>query len=162
MIRDAGFNLDRTRRLWLLRRWNQLKPVYAYIGLNPSKADERRDDATIKKLMGFTDRFGGGSFLMFNANDIIETDSRALKQFGNGVNSVDNYVNMLAMIDDYKPERVVCMWGTNGNWLNGDKTVLGMLKAVGIEPWAFKITKDGHPQHPLYLPWTTELIRMPT
>jgi hypothetical protein len=29
--------------------------------------------------------------------------------------------------------------------------VLGLFKKNGVVPMALKITKDGHPQHPLYL-----------
>lgn len=160
MIRDAGFNEDRTRRYWLLRRWHQLKPCYAYIGLNPSKADERRDDPTIMKGIGFTDRFGGGSLLMLNANDLVATDPREMKMHREPCSQA-NYEIMVNLLDDYKPERVVCMWGANGGHMGGDKAVLKMLKLMNIEPWCFKLTAAGQPYHPLYLPWTTELIRMP-
>lgn len=158
MIRDAGFNADRTRRLWLLRRWNQLKPCYAYIGLNPSKAGKEIDDPTINKLIGFTDRFGGGSLLMLNANDLIATDPRDMMAHKEPC-SYENYTSIVGLLDDYRPERVVCMWGTKGNWGGGDKAIMGMLDAMKIEPWAFKITTEGHPYHPLYLPYTTQLVR---
>ncbi len=159
MICDAGFNEDRTRRLWLLRRWNQQKPCYAYIGLNPSIAGDHTDDPTVKKLMGFTDRFGGGSYILFNTNDLIATDPRDLFRAGKNGNSSENYQNMVAMLDDYKPEKIVLMWGTNGHWGNGAKAVLGMLRSMNIEPWCFKMTTEGHPYHPLYLSYTTQLIR---
>lgn len=158
MIRDAGFNADRTRRYWLLRRWLETKPMFAYIGLNPSTAGKQVDDPTSKKLVGFTDRFGGGGFVLFNANDLVATDPREMEMHKEPC-SEDNYIQMVAMLDDLKPEKVIVMWGVRGNWRGGAAAVLTMLKAMHIEPWTFKLTTEGSPYHPLYLPYSTQLVK---
>lgn len=49
------------------------------------------------------------------------------------------------------PKHVVCAWGTGGALLQQDETVLGWIEAKGTKPEALKLTKDGHPSHPLYL-----------
>jgi len=51
-------------------------------------------------------------------------------------------------------DRVVCAWGTNGKMKGRESAVLDLLK--GRELWALRLTSQGHPQHPLYMPSDTK------
>lgn len=60
--------------------------------------------------------------------------------------------------DVYVPEGiVVCAWGTHGAYMGQDQTVLGWIEGR-CQPMALGITKDGHPRHPLYVPYSAELV----
>ena len=48
----------------------------------------------------------------------------------------------------------IAAWGNHGTHLDGDKRVLQFL--TGLK--CFKITNEGQPQHPLYVPYSTALI----
>jgi hypothetical protein len=61
--------------------------------------------------------------------------------------------------DTAKCGPVVCAWGTHGAYLNQDLTVLGWIEHV-CRPMALGMTRDGHPKHPLYMPYESRLIRL--
>ena len=52
--------------LWLTRRWSGGQKAVLFIGLNPSRADQREDDATIRKCVGFARRWGANGVVMVN------------------------------------------------------------------------------------------------
>lgn len=56
---------------------------------------------------------------------------------------------------------IVAAWGTRGALLGRDVEVRGMLFDEGLELVALRLTKDGHPEHPLYIPYDVEPVRLP-
>ena len=53
---------DRKYRYALWRIWDENKPYVLFIGLNPSTADETKDDPTVRRCIGFTQswkKYGG-------------------------------------------------------------------------------------------------------
>ena len=63
---DALLSDDRQYRFWLLRIWDDCLPVQCSCGINPSTADERDNDPTIRKDIGFASRSGFGGILKVN------------------------------------------------------------------------------------------------
>ena len=57
MLREAKFSNDKKERYSLKREWDKSKNKILYIMLNPSLADEKKDDPTIRRLMSFTKKF---------------------------------------------------------------------------------------------------------
>jgi hypothetical protein len=57
---------DRLYRYTLERVWALDRPKCAFIGLNPSTADESRLDPTLRRCVRFADSWGYGSFVMLN------------------------------------------------------------------------------------------------
>jgi len=53
---SASFSLCRTWRYALRRRWSPDGPIIAFIGLNPSTADEINEDPTVRRCIGFARR----------------------------------------------------------------------------------------------------------
>jgi hypothetical protein len=47
-------------------------------------------------------------------------------------------------------------WGVHGTHRSQDLAVLDWLRELGVKPVALGLTKDGHPKHPLYVPYTAE------
>ncbi|HSV49841.1 MAG TPA: DUF1643 domain-containing protein, partial [Candidatus Acidoferrales bacterium] len=72
-------------RYTLLRVWDKIKPTIAFIGLNPSVADERQDDNTVRKCINIARRDGFGSMVMLNAYAYRSTDPKALTTQSNVV-----------------------------------------------------------------------------
>ena len=50
----SGTIKHKNNRYELWRIWNNQKPLILFILLNPSTADDKNDDKTVKKLIGFT------------------------------------------------------------------------------------------------------------
>jgi hypothetical protein len=63
---------------------------------------------------------------------------------------------MVVLASAAQPEvkRVICAWGTHGALKNAGPDMIEhlWLNDPGRAPYAPKLTKDGHPAHPLYLP----------
>lgn len=76
--RDAIFSPDRKYRYVLMRNWNAtLKPV-AFIGLNPSTANENADDPTIRRVINFAKNWGYGGVCMYNLFGIVSSKPEIL------------------------------------------------------------------------------------
>jgi len=144
--KSAVFSLGKEYRYVLWRWWNREKDYAMFIGLNPSTADEMKDDPTIRRCVGFAMDWGCGGLCMTNlfalrATNPVEIMSPCVEPVGF---DTDYWLFKCA----WKAKIVVAAWGTKGEYQQRDKIVYGMienLKCLGL-------TKAGHPQHPLYLP----------
>jgi hypothetical protein len=67
------------RRYQLWRLWDKQKPLLLYILLNPSHANEKTNDRTVLKLIGFSKRKGYGGFYLGNIQTYISPKPAALK-----------------------------------------------------------------------------------
>ncbi len=76
MRTEAYLSPDRMYRYWLLRVWDDSLPINCICGVNPSKADERENDPTIRKDIGFSERQGFGGLLKVNISAFRSTKLR--------------------------------------------------------------------------------------
>lgn len=148
-------------RYWLTREWDEKKPRVTFIGLNPSTADAFIDDATIRKEVGFAQRWGFGSLLKLNMYPYRATHPRDLIAAEDRIGRPDLFIGAFRRIE--KGETVVCAWGATR--IKGDemhrKGVLNFLWSLGADLRALDITKDGEPKHPLYISYEKKLIELP-
>lgn len=157
METDALFSDDRTFRYWLLRRWNPALPLMAIIGCNPSTANERVNDPTIRKTIGFGERFGFGGILMLNVGAFRATDPKVWKAardpFGPG-NTIDHLQTYLFR---WQPSIVVAAWGKPLTASQRGQHRADAIKSniLGMKCWGRNA--DGSPRHPLMLAYTTKL-----
>lgn len=164
---DAALSPDGLYRWWLSRLWPAAWEASAWegrgpmiiIGLNPSTADAKINDNTIKKCMGFARREQHTGLIMLNLFAWRATEPADMKlawKAGKDIIGVHNDGTLRTLA---AKRRVVCAWGTDGDFLERDVAVHRLLREVGAETVCFdKITKDGHPPHPLYLKGTTPLV----
>ena len=66
IVRAADFSPCKTWRYTLRRTWDEKKPRLLWILLNPSIADETRDDPTNRRGMRFAHSWGYGSLVFCN------------------------------------------------------------------------------------------------
>lgn len=153
MIRLAKFDPSRAYRYWLLRAWDDSKPTVMCIGLNPSTADEERDDPTIRRLISLFDRAGFGSFYMTNLFALVTPYPAELFKSVNPIGENDSHLRDIRK----RCEKVVFAWGNfkvNGR----DKEVTEMFP----DSCCFGLNKNGTPKHPLYLPACTAIVPFDT
>jgi hypothetical protein len=137
--------------------------IATFIMLNPSTADAWVDDPTIRKCMGFCQRWGCGELHVANLFAFRATDPAELQQADDPVGP-DN-VDWLRRVVDFAVNPVganscgyvICAWGTHGSYLDQDQTVLDWIGEI-CEPMCLGTTQDGHPRHPLYVPYRGELV----
>lgn len=136
---------DRFRYL-LKIDWDESLPIAAVVGLNPSTATERVNDPTITRLERWARRNGFGSLAMLNAYAYRSTDPNGLWDVDDPVGPKNDEVISLWAT---KNSDVVAAWGVN---IREDReTKLSLLLSELTHVFFFKLTKDGHPSHPLYL-----------
>ena len=141
----ATFSPCRNYRYSLWREWGADSLGYAmFIGLNPSTADETRDDPTVRRCINFAKDWGFGALCMTNLFAFRATDPTVMK-VQSDPNGPDNNATLKKLATDAGV--VVAAWGTHGTHRGRDKEVLGMLPGLKC----LALTKDGLPKHPLYL-----------
>ena len=158
-MNECVFSPCRKYRYVLKCRWNDLfeeKPI-AWIGLNPSTADEFQLDPTLTRIKGFSESFGFNCFYMLNIFAFRATDPNKMKQHAEPVGP-ENDRHILGTCRNCRT--VVAAWGNHGTYLDRGRHVISMLKAEGIQLTCLKVSKEGNPVHPLYLPGKSVLIEM--
>lgn len=150
-------------RYVLWRRWGDpnlpLSEMVAFIGLNPSTADEETDDHTIRKCCGFAQRLGYGGMVMLNLFAFRATKPADLKRsaapYGGPLNNTAIcHTATLAAV-------TVCCWGAQGVHRGAGVRTQRMLESYA-EIHHLGLTKYGHPKHPLVLPYDTPLTKWET
>jgi hypothetical protein len=155
MTSVALFSDDRRYRYWLLRQWDPQKPAVAFIGLNPSTADEKINDPTIRRCIGFAERWGYGGLLMLNLYAYRSTIPSKMwkvhRRGGDIIGGERGYVMaLMGYARQHGCEQTIAAWGN-------DK--LDRHIALKSTPWkldCLKINDDGQPGHVLYLPYLAE------
>lgn len=128
-----------------------------FIGLNPSTADETLDDPTIRKCIGFSKRWGFSALLMTNLFAYRATKPKDMQNIKavEASGGMDN-LDWLALAAK-GAGIIVAAWGTNGCWGEQDRLVCAHLKHMTPDKklMCLRTTKDGFPEHPLYVPYDT-------
>lgn len=141
-----------TYRYALAREWGPGKRV-VFVMLNPSTADERRNDPTVERCERRARMAGAGAFKVVNLFAFRATLPACLKQAADPVGPQNDKV--LAAAADWG-EQVICGWGTHGSHLSRDLQTEAILRAKGVTLWHLGLTKAGQPRHPLYLPYARQ------
>lgn len=147
----GGSNREYRYTLW--RIWDDTLPIVQWIGLNPSTADEFKDDQTIRKCVGFARAWGAGSICMTNLFAWRDTKPENMKRAAEPVGPENDHI--LQEVARHASIRVAA-WGNHGVHLNRAEIVAQMIPDL----MALKINEaTGQPGHPLYIPYETQLIR---
>lgn len=126
----------------------------AFIGLNPSTADEFTDDNTVRRCWKFAQRWGFSKFFMLNLFGYRATDPKDMKarEEPTGPWNFQCVINVVNAVD-----LAVLAWGVHGTYLKQDEVMLDALSMFDRKLYCLGRTKDGHPRHPLYVPNATKL-----
>jgi hypothetical protein len=149
-------------RYWLERQWLPEPPVpglprtVGFIGYNPSTADATQDDQTIRKEVGFAQRWGFNRLITGNLYAYRSTIPTSIRGLEDPVGP-DNPTYLTRIFE--QAELVVCAWGglplfsdygkTLATWAQGQPTARCLGK-----------NRDGSPRHPCYLSYATALEKM--
>ena len=160
--RSAIFSEDRRYRRMLRITWDETKPLIAFVGLNPSTADEYADDATIRRCKSFAADWGYGSLVMLNLFEFKATDPREMQaaESPEGFNADGSIADVGLAAAQLKVAAVVACWGTGGRHRDRGRIVTEQLwkHFGGYRLLCFGRNADGSPKHPLYLRTETGLV----
>ena len=142
-------------RYLLWRFWNPDLPHLLWILLNPSTADERGDDPTLRRVHGFSQRFGFGGLEVVNLFALRSADPRALARMVDPVGPEnDDYIREAVA----RAAKIIVAWGSYGALNARDHCILAQLASP---VFCLGITRNGNPRHPLYLQGDTALRSFP-
>lgn len=156
-IDGAFFSPDRVYRYLLRRKIGVQLTTCLFIMLNPSTADERKNDPTVSRCIGFAKHWGFGRLEVCNIFAYRATNPKELYSIDRpSAIGPDNDMHIRHAIE--RADRVVCAWGNHGQLFNRGIEVRNLVMNEGKFPLAFKITNKGQPIHPLYQKADAELI----
>lgn len=144
----ATFSRDRQYRYRLWRHWDLSRAPLLMIMLNPSTADEERNDPTVERCERRARANGFGGLLVANIFALRSTDPKALYLHPAPVGP-RNDAAILAMAAE--AGQVVCAWGVHGALSDRGLHVASRLARAGMRFGVLGLTREGHPRHPLYM-----------
>ncbi len=150
----AAFDASGSYRYSLWRAWSNDSPRIVFVLLNPSTADEKRNDPTIRRCIGFARTWEFGSVEVVNLFAYRATDATKLLKVDDPVGEENNYY-LVQAVD--RCSTVVVGWGTRGMLLGRDREVMQLL-AGRKGMYCLGLTNDGLPRHPLYVRGDSSLI----
>lgn len=133
--------------------------VAAILGVNPSTADAKVDDQTIRKDMGFARRLGCRRIIKGNKFAFRATDVKALRTARDPIGPEnDAYLGDIMQDADI----VIVAWGSlsklpkrlRSRW----RTIVKIAGVFGKPLYCFGTAQDGQPRHTLMLSYDTPLI----
>lgn len=143
MEKGAEFSDCRKYRYKLWRIWDNDLPKAMCIGLNPSTANETKNDPTITHLTKALQKLGYGGFYMVNLFARISSDPNVLLSHGLDLQG-DNEVK-LAETHLLCKDVIVC-WG---GFKQATKRIEQVLPRYP-DALCFGINSDGTPEHPMF------------
>ncbi|SBO41727.1 DUF1643 domain-containing protein [Cyanobium sp. NIES-981] len=142
-------------RWWLRRCWDPALPPLLFLGCNPSRADGRRDDPTLRRLVGLARGWGFGALEVLNLYARITPAPALLRRLPQPVGGANDLWlgRRLALL----PQAPVWVgWGAAGSW--SGRRLLQLVPLLQSRALlAVGQTAGGHPRHPLYVPATAVL-----
>lgn len=156
---DAVLSANGLYRYRLTRRWGPSKLIAAFIMLNPSTADARLDDPTIRRCMGFARAWDYDGIEVVNLFALRSPNPADLRD------SLEAGIDPVGEVNDRhisdvcgRAAKCIAAWGAHPFAKERAREVL-KLKGVGSIVECLGTTKDGSPRHPLYVPADQPLVR---
>lgn len=142
---DAVLSECRTYRYVLRRGWDSGEGQMAFIGLNPSTADEKANDPTVRRCISFAQAWGFRSMAMLNLFAYRATKPGDMRSAVDPVGpGNDEWILSVAR----ESKLIVACWGV-GCFNGRDRKVVKIIRGLPLR--CFGLTAEGHPKHPLYL-----------
>tara|TARA_Y100001968_G_C19106482_1_gene595121 strand:- start:56 stop:559 length:504 start_codon:yes stop_codon:yes gene_type:complete len=150
---SASFSPCKKYRWHLSRYITNSKKELIFIGLNPSLADARHNDPTLRRLIAFSKIWGYGSLVVIN---LFARISKSPKLLASCIDPVGwkNDFELQKRINYWSRNHLCDLWigwGANGKLMNRNEILIKKLKESSKQPCVIGLTKEGHPKHPLYI-----------
>lgn len=145
---------DLCYRYKLERLWREGEDKVMFVMMNPSTASENVDDRTVAKCCRFARKWGYRGLYVGNTFAYRATDQRRLAEPDDPVGpDNDRHLIDMARLSDcvvfaYGQPKFAAVWLRN----RGRDVAHLLQREAGIQPYVLRLSNDGIPCHPLYLP----------
>jgi hypothetical protein len=156
-LRTADISECGKYRYTLTRTWSEERGRVLFIMLNPSTADADKDDNTIRRCIAFARAWGYGGIEVVNLYALRAINPGNLLCHPDPVGPRNDDAICAALT---RADLVVVAWGAsylkikererNCEVLHLIRSYFNALDHEASKPKCLNLTKEGHPQHPLY------------
>lgn len=131
-----------------------------FVMLNPSTADASKDDPTIRRCMGFAERWGVGRVQVLNLFAFRSTRPARMFAAKDPVGPDNDEYIARVLQERFNIARVVVAWGAANQEIVKTRAaaVMSLLREAKVVPRCLGRCKNGGPRHPLMVPYSTELV----
>jgi hypothetical protein len=140
---NARFSRCRHYRYSLERCWQGGRGRVLFIGLNPSTADHRQDDPTIRRCVNYAHDWGFAAVEVVNLFAYRATYPTDLKSAADPVGKRNDYWIRRC---HRQADLTVACWGNDGLFNDRAFSVLEMLSDL----YCLQLNRSRQPAHPLY------------
>lgn len=129
------------------------KRVLTFVLLNPSTANEVKNDPTVARCQKYAETHGYSEMIVVNLFGLRSTDPKKLKTELAPI-GIQNLMEVAKALK--AANTIIVGWGSNEmakRWFNGIRETL----FEGYDMYAFGTNLDGMPKHPLYVVTGTPL-----
>lgn len=142
----AVFSKCQQYRYMLLRKLSEGDKTCMFLMLNPSTADQVKNDPTVERCERYARRWGYDNLVVCNLFALRSADPKKLYAHPDPVGpNNDRYILEHAK----KADLIICAWGVHGEFNERSLAVIRLLHGLPLK--CLGTTKHGHPRHPLYL-----------
>lgn len=154
-VSTAVYSDCETYRYALTRVWDAAAPKLAFVMLNPSTADERRNDPTVERCERRARALGYGAFSVVNIFAFRATDPAELKRAKEpiGPGNAKTLEDTILWAND-----ILAAWGAHGDHQDQGHAIAKLLRDKSNAVYHLGLTKAGHPRHPLYVSYSTSPV----
>lgn len=149
--RCARLSEDRVHRYWLSRTWEPGEQLL-WIMLNPSRADDERDDPTVRAVMRYSRAWGYGGCVIVNLFTMITPNPARLIAAVRTHEYQHRYDYVLRdVLRERRGGLAVAAWGANASHpmlRDGRPRVELWAQEFGVQLQCLGVTKGGEPLHP--------------
>jgi hypothetical protein len=157
---SAVFSDCGTYRYRLDRKWDEKLPPLAFGMLNPSTADEIRNDATIERCERRARALGFGSIIVWNLFAYRTVSPKTLKAHHSPIGPEnDEFIRDVLLEIKLRDGIVIAGWGSHGTFQERYKFALDLAGQLNIELLCLGLTSSGQPRHPLYVSYNNQAMR---
>ncbi|PHR54656.1 MAG: hypothetical protein COA43_16235 [Robiginitomaculum sp.] len=157
--REAIFSPCRQYRYRLSQIWDERTPPLTWLMLNPSTADEVKNDPTVERCERRARMWGYGGSVVLNIFAYRATDPKDMRAHVDPIGpDNDEWLRKIAR-ESAKAEGaadIVGGWGEHGAHMKRGEAVLEIFRQEGGRLSALKINASGHPAHPLYIAYSAK------
>ena len=151
----AVFSPDKKYR-YVLTRGNPRMRRAVWVMLNPSQADQHKNDHTITKCVEFSRRWGFPGIFVVNLYALVSTDPSVLLTSPDPIGLMnDAWLRRAKQYASAYDVPVMAAWGNNVHAIERTQFVSSLFD----EMYCLGVTNAGQPKHPLRLAYDTPIQR---
>jgi hypothetical protein len=145
---DAVISSCGQYRYMLRRTWNHAQPRVLIVMLNPSTADAKIDDATIRSCVRLCKWRNDGGFEVVNLFAYRATNPKELQSIADPVGPANDEIIEAALL---RCDIAICAWGAYPGAIDRGNHIYSLLRQRRPAVFCWGVTKHGMPKHPLYI-----------